>query len=165
MRKQELSSFVWHELHTTDAAAASRFYTEVFDWTTDDVSSLGRPYLTLRAGSEAVAGILPKSISSFEADSTQPRWMGYIQVPDAEVYIARVTRAGGRVRRSIQEIAGLGRFAVAADPGDAVFVLYQPLFQVADVSLQDVRRSPFSWHNLLCTDCSSQSAFYSSVFV
>jgi len=164
MQKQELPRFVWFELHTPDAAASSWFYSKVFGWAADDVSSLGRPYLTLRSGNDAVAGILPKSIAAFEADKTHPRWMGYIQVSDVQIYVARVKQAGGQVRRAIQEIPGLGRFAVVGDPENAAFVIYQPLFQGSDVNLRDVGAIRFRWHDLICTNGSSQLKFYSSVF-
>lgn len=66
MQRYKSSRFVGYELHPPDEAASSGWYSRLFGWTAEDVTVLGRSYLTLRAGSIAIRGILPKSTASFE---------------------------------------------------------------------------------------------------
>jgi uncharacterized protein len=59
------------------------------------------------------------------AMGTRPRWTGYIGVDDVDAYAARVKAAGGAIHRAPEDIPGVGRFAVAADPHGAVFNLFK----------------------------------------
>jgi predicted enzyme related to lactoylglutathione lyase len=53
--------------------------------------------------------------------------MGYIGVADVDLYAKRLIRTGGRIERVPEDIPGIGRYAVVADPQGAVFIPFHPL--------------------------------------
>jgi predicted enzyme related to lactoylglutathione lyase len=114
--------FVWYDVMTTDDKAAASFYGKVIGWEARDSGIPGRSYTILSMGSSMVGGLMPIPA---EAAGAQPAWMGYIGVHDVDAHTSRVEQAGGAIHRNPEDIPGVGRFAVVADPQGAVFVLFQ----------------------------------------
>jgi hypothetical protein len=56
---------------------------------------------------------------------SRPVWNTYIAVTSADETAARVTQAGGRILSAPMDIVDAGRMAVFADPGGAVFNVWQ----------------------------------------
>ena len=83
-----------------------------------------RTYILLSAGQTMVGGLMPIPESA-RAMGGRPAWMGYIGVDDVDDCAARVTAAGGTVHRPPEDIPGIGRFCVVADPGGASFILFR----------------------------------------
>ena len=52
------NKFVWHDLMTTDVAAAERFYAAVVGWKIEDSGMPGPAYSLLFAGEDSVGGIM-----------------------------------------------------------------------------------------------------------
>ena len=117
------NSFVWYELMTSDLAAAETFYKGVVGWATQD-AGMPEPYTMVLAGSSAIGGLmtLPEEARKMGAP---PCWVGYIGVPDVDAAAARVQAAGGALHRAPDDIPGVGRFAVVADPQGAGFMLFK----------------------------------------
>lgn len=158
------SNFVWYEFHTSDAAAAAAFYRGVLGWGVHDGGMQGRRYTLVKVGDVAIGGILEKPTSSFNAGA-KPGWVGYIGVNDVDEFSKRVQQAGGFVHRAAEDIDGVGRFAVVADPQGAIFVLFQP----ADGGQQPERLAPGTpgsgaWHDLAAIDWQSDFTFYAGMF-
>jgi uncharacterized protein len=116
--------FVWYELVTTDLDAAIDFYTHAVGWTARDAGLPSFDYRLLLAGTIEVAGAmaLPAEAS---AEGGMPGWMGYVAVDDVDAMLSRLAAAGGSVLRAAEDIPGIGRFAVVADPHGASFVLFR----------------------------------------
>jgi uncharacterized protein len=158
------SNFVWYELHTSDAAKAEAFYRGVLGWGAHDAGVPDGRYTLVTVGEIPIGGILQKSADSFTG-GTKPGWMGYIGVNDVDEFSNRVQQAGGSVHRTAEDIPGIGRFAVVADPQGAIFVLFQP---------HDVRQEPerpkagspgsAAWHDLVAIDWQTDFAFYAELF-
>lgn len=110
-------SFFWYELMTTDLDAAEAFYTEVVGWRPEPFEkSPGMPrYIVVNAGDRGVGGLmtLPEDAAKM---GMPPAWVGYIYTRDIEASVASLTKAGGAVHRAPDDIPGVGRFAVVADP-------------------------------------------------
>ena len=82
-----------------------------------------RSYTLFSAGPAMVGGLMP--IPEDARKGARPCWTGYIAVDDVDAYAARVKAAGGAIHRAPEDIPGVGRFAVAADPHGAVFILFK----------------------------------------
>ena len=59
-------------------------------------------------------------------DNVPQAWLGYFQVTDCDATVDKAKANGGLVYVSPQTMAGVGRFAVLADPQGATFGLLQP---------------------------------------
>jgi predicted enzyme related to lactoylglutathione lyase len=110
----------WVDAMLPDVAAGRRFYGELFGWTFDEGAAGYRPYTWARLGGKDVAALVPKS------DGRMPTvWNVYLATGDAAAATARIREAGGRVIVAPRWIGDLGVMATAADPGGAVFGLWQ----------------------------------------
>jgi len=67
--------FVWHELMTTDPAAASAFYQAVIGWTAADSGMKDRSYTYLSAGTTPVGGLMAIPETAL-AMGGGPGWVG-----------------------------------------------------------------------------------------
>jgi predicted enzyme related to lactoylglutathione lyase len=162
--QQEPSDFGWYELHTPDATAAERFYRGVLGWGALDAGMTDRRYTLVSVDGMPIGGLLEKPAKSF-TDGMKPSWLGYIGVTNIDEYSRRVQEAGGMVHRAVEDIPGVGRFAVVADPQGAIFVLFQP----ADGTQQPTPLKPgtpgtVAWHDLAAIDWQSDFAFYVELF-
>ena len=155
--------FVWYELMTTDAAAASAFYAGVVGWTVQDSGMPGVAYTLLKVGDGQVAGLmrLPPELAAI---GTLPSWRGYVAVDDVDATEARLLKAGGKVVRPADDIPGVGRFASVADPQGAPFLLFKPLR--ADPPPRPDADAPgtVGWLELRAVDGSAAFDFYSTLF-
>ena len=116
--------FVWYDLMTSDSKAAESFYRSVIGWDAKDSGMADRSYTLFSAGPAMAGGLMPIPEEA-RAMGIRPCWTGYIAVDDVDAYAARVKAAGGVIRRAPEDIPGVGRFAVAADPHGAVFNLFK----------------------------------------
>ena len=156
-------TFVWYELMTTDAQAAERFYAEVVGWTMRDSGMPGMRYTLASAGEAMIGGIMgfpPEGCPP----GAQPGWLGYIAVDDVDAYAGRVKAAGGAILRDPDDIPGVGRFAVAADPYGAPFVLFRPTSTEAPPRPAPGSPGTIGWHELNAGDGPSAFAFYAGLF-
>jgi predicted enzyme related to lactoylglutathione lyase len=119
-------SFIWYELMTSDPGAAEAFYHAVVGWKMADAGQPGMRYTILSAGERGMGGLMALPTEACEAGA-RPGWLGYIGVPDTDGAAKRIVEAGGAIHRGPDDIPDVGRFAVVADPGGAVFQLLAPL--------------------------------------
>jgi len=154
--------FVWHELMTSDQPAAAAFYADVVGWKAQD-AGMPEPYTLLLAGDARVAGIMtmPLELAGVGHPSA---WSGYIGVPDADAAAAAVIAADGKLLRPVAQIPGIGRFAVAADPQGASFMLFEPA--PGDPPAPPPAGTPgtVGWNELYAVDWPAAWTFYSTLF-
>ena len=117
--------FFWYELMTTDVDAAKHFYRAVVGWNMQDTGDAGVRYTVLSAGDRGIGGMLALSTDACAAGA-RPGWLGFAGVPDTDAAAKRIAEAGGAIHRGPEDIPTVGRFAVVADPGGAVFMLLTP---------------------------------------
>ena len=118
--------FIWYELMTSDPDAAEAFYRAVVGWEMADAGQPGMRYTILSAGGRGMGGVMALPAEAARAGA-RPGWLGYVGVPDTDGAAKRIVEAGGAIHRHPEDIPNVGRFAVVADPGGAVFMLLAPL--------------------------------------
>ena len=140
--------FVWYELATSDQDAAEAFYRAVVGWNMADAGQPGIRYMILSAGDRGMGGLTALPAEAAQAGG-RPGWLGYIGVPDTDGAAKRIVEAGGAIRYGPDDIPNVGRFAVVADPGGAVFMLLTPLpRQDAPPPADPTAPGLVSWHEL-----------------
>jgi predicted enzyme related to lactoylglutathione lyase len=155
--------FSWYELVTTDVEAAKAFYTAVVGWTAAAAGE-GSDYTVLSAGERGVAGMLALAKTTRPAEAG-PQWMGYIDVEDVDATLEQLVRAGGRILRPAEDIPGMLRFAVVADPQGIAFVVFTPVPQMPDTPpLPRGTLGKFGWRELITSDWKGAFDFYSGLF-
>ena len=157
------SPFVWYELMTTDAPAATRFYSDVIGWQTADAGMPGVAYTLLSAGALQVAGLMALPDEACQAGAC-PAWSCYVEVDDVDACALRLEQAGGRVHRPPDDIPGVGRFAVVADPHGAIFCLYKDRAGAPPAAPTGGTPGTVGWHELYADDRVSAWDFYSTLF-
>jgi predicted enzyme related to lactoylglutathione lyase len=140
--------FIWYELTTSDQDAAEAFYRAVVGWKMSDAGQPGMRYTILSAGGRGMGGLMALSAEAAAAGA-RPGWLGYIGVPDADGAAKRIVEAGGEIHRGTDDIPNVGRFAVVADPGGAVFMLLTPLPREDPPPMAEpMTPGLVSWHEL-----------------
>lgn len=154
--------FAWHELLTTDVAAAGAFYCNVVGW---DVKNgpRGEPaYTVLRCGGVPVGGLMDLPEEGRRLGAT-PRWIGYVAVDDMDGTVARVSRLGGAILVPPTG-ANIGRIALAADPQSATFgLIEEPAYDQPKPGRPD-EPGRVGWHELLAADRTVIFDFYEALF-
>jgi predicted enzyme related to lactoylglutathione lyase len=159
------NEFIWYELMTTDQPAAEAFYRAVVGWQMVDAGQPGMRYTILSAGERGVGGLMALPAEACNAGA-RPGWTGYIGVADTDAAAKRIARSGGSIHRGPDDIPDVGRFAIVADPGGAVFNLLTPLSrEQAPPPLAPMTPGDIGWHELYAGNGQEAAfAFYSAHF-
>jgi len=155
------SSFVWYELMTGDVAGAKAFYGAVVGWKTQDTPMPGMTYTLLLAGDTQVGGMMKVPKEASDA-GMRPCWFSYISADDVDAGANKVQRLGGKVHAAPQDIPGVGRFAVVADPLGASFNIFKPS-QPGERKFSS-ELGQVGWHELHTNDWPKAFEFYSAMF-
>ncbi len=148
--------FVWYELMTNDSVVATAFYRAVVGWDAADAGMPDGPYTLFSVAGTPVAGLMALPAEGRQSGA-EPRWIGYVGVPDVDAHLPHLIQAGGAVHRMPTDIPGVGRFAVVADPQGSVFVLFNGL------SGSTPQAAAAGWHELRADDA-PDFAFYETLF-
>jgi uncharacterized protein len=155
--------FVWYQLMATDPEAAKAFYSTVVGWGTRDASRPGLPYTMFTAGETPVCGMLALPEDSRKVGG-RPGWIGYVGVDDVDAAAARLEELGGVIHVPPQDVPGISRFAVGADPQMATIALFRWLDGGDEQPDDRYKLGCIAWHELLATDREEAWTFYSKLF-
>jgi predicted enzyme related to lactoylglutathione lyase len=119
----EAGDVSWLELYTSDAAAAVRFYSNLFGWRetqTMDMGPMGKYHIFGRKWE--LGGIMntPKEMAQ-----VPPNWGLYFRVDDVATGVERVKANGGQVLNGPMEVPGGDQIVNCLDPQGAAFSLHQ----------------------------------------
>jgi hypothetical protein len=150
--------FIWYDLMTPDLAASSKFYREVVGWAIADSGMPGMGYSILKAGGVDVGGMMEM------AGGPPPMWSGYIYSPDVDADAKRAVKLGGSICKEPEDIPGVGRFAVLADPGGAMFNIFAPNSSESPTEVPPNSPGHIGWRDLRAGDGKAAWDFYSQMF-
>ena len=112
MTKYEPGTPSWVDLGTPDPAEASRFYSDLFDWTIEEGPPEFGGYRMCLLDGKPVAGLGPQTNTDMP-----PYWTTYVTVADTDEIAAAITEDGGTIIVAPLDVMDAGRMAVASDPG------------------------------------------------
>jgi predicted enzyme related to lactoylglutathione lyase len=143
----------WVDTWQDDAAAALDFYAGLFGWE----AAAGPSYSMGRLRGRDAAGF-----GSPCPDGAPAQWTTYVWVADADATAAAARDAGGTVVTEPFDALDGGRIAILADPGGAVFGVWQP----DEHGGAQVVNEPSAWamSMLLTGDVDTAAAFYGALF-
>jgi predicted enzyme related to lactoylglutathione lyase len=120
----EIGEASWHELATTDAAAAMKFYSEVFGWQQSDVMDMGPmgKYYMFNRPIGMIGGMMNKPP---EMASVPPNWGIYFRVADINAAAERIKANGGQILNGPMDVPGGDQIVNAMDPQGAMFSLHE----------------------------------------
>jgi predicted enzyme related to lactoylglutathione lyase len=155
-------SFIWYELLTTDAEAASAFYGDVIGWDSRSAGIPGVDYRLFSTGGIDVAGhmTLPPGVP----EAMRPMWLGYIGVDDVDSAVTGIVAAGGRVHMPAMDLEGVGRMAMVADPQGVPFYVMRGASDQASTSFAVEDAGHCRWNELNTRDQEGALAFYTGRF-
>ena len=156
-------AFVWHDLMTTDMAAAKAFYSEVIGLTCAPTEMSGPDYEIFRAGERMIAGLMPITDDAKKMGAA-PMWTGYICVDDVDAATLKVKDLGGVICRAPADIPHVGRFSVVADPQGAVFYLFKMASPMPDEAPPTDAPGVLGWNELYAADVEAVFPFYAEMF-
>src|SRR5215470_5179405 len=110
-------SACWIELVVEDIDKASKFYRGLFGWETRMEPPDGGYAICLKKG-RLVAGI-------GKQQGTPAAWMTYFASENVDETTTKIRASGGQVLLEPTDVMDASRIAVAADPGGAVFGIWQ----------------------------------------
>jgi len=120
----EIGEASWHELMTTDAPAAMKFYKEIFGWQPGEAMDMGPlgKYQMFNRPSGMIGGMMNKPP---EMAHVPPHWMIYFRVPDINAATERIKASGGQILNGPMEVPGGDWVVNAMDPQGAAFALHK----------------------------------------
>jgi predicted enzyme related to lactoylglutathione lyase len=114
----------WHELATTDHAAAFSFYQQLFGWHTTssmDMGPQGVYRMFAPAGvKDAFGGMYTKAPGS----PGGPNWLPYIKVGDARPATKTAKSSGAQILNGPMQVPGGGWISMGIDPQGAAFAIH-----------------------------------------
>jgi predicted enzyme related to lactoylglutathione lyase len=119
-----LGGMSWHELATTDHAAAFSFYQHLFGWHTTSSMDMGPQGIYRMFGpagaTQPFGGMYTKAAEA----PGGPNWLPYIKVADARPATATAKRAGAQILHGPAQVPGGGWITMGVDPQGALFALH-----------------------------------------
>lgn len=153
-----MSKFIWHDLMTTDVAAACKFYADVVGWTFTEQQP---DYQVVNAEGLGMGGIMA---TPSELKGMPPFWSGYIHTPDVDAACAKIKKLGGKIHREPWDVPGIVRIAIVSDPTGANFNIMQPM-STGDGNLAPATAmGAVGWNELHAGDLDAAWNFYAEMF-
>ena len=118
----------WHELMTTDAPAAMKFYSQIFGWQPSEAIDMGPigMYHMFNRPHGMIGGMMNKPP---EMADVPPNWQIYFRVPDINAAVDRIKANGGKILNGPLEVPGGDWVLNAMDPQGGAFSLHAPKAQ------------------------------------
>ncbi|MFQ5426555.1 MAG: VOC family protein [Gaiellales bacterium] len=156
--------FCWFECGSTDAAAAKKFYTQLFGWKAEDVPMPGDmegSYTLFKVGDEDMGGLYQLSGPQFEGVPSS--WTTYVKADSTDQIAERATALGARAVTPPMDVPGVGRIAFVQDPTGAHIGVFQSGEHPGSAQLGPVEGA-IGWSELATRDTERARAFYTELF-
>lgn len=165
-------AFIWYELMTDDAAGAKAFYDAVVGWDIDAGNSApegSMDYRMIKRSDGGFAGGVLVLTPDMLANGARPGWFGYVHVPDVDQAAQTVVDAGGPIHMGPQDMPGVGRIAMVADPQGATLYLMTPTPPPDNPDAKSdvfdyAKAQHFRWNELWTSDQQAAVTLYTELF-
>ena len=148
----------WVDLGVADIAKAGAFYANLFGWEVHQgPPEVGGYALCLKDG-RLVAGIAPKMGPPGERSA----WTTYLAASNADETAGKIKASGGHVLVEPMDVMDQGRMVMAADPGGAVFGLWQARNHIGAQRVNEP--GAMCWNECMTYDAAAARDFYAMVF-
>ena len=120
----QIGQISWHELTTTDHAAAFDFYSDLFGWEQMSEMDMGGTMGTYRMfgmDGQMLGGMMNKAPDN----PVPPNWLLYARIKDVNASLESVKRLGGQVLYGPMDAPGGDQVAAVMDPQGTAFGLHQ----------------------------------------
>jgi predicted enzyme related to lactoylglutathione lyase len=119
----EIGEGSWHELMTTDAPTAMKFYQQLFGWQPSEAMDMGAmgKYQMFNRPHGMIGGMMNKPP---EMANVPPNWQIYFRVADVHAAAERIKANGGKILNGPMEVPGGDWVVNAMDPQGAAFGLH-----------------------------------------
>jgi predicted enzyme related to lactoylglutathione lyase len=146
------------DLGVEDVGKAKAFYGGLFGWDIQQGPPEAGGYAMCLMNGMPVAGIGPNMGEA----TTPPTWTTYIASEDVDDTAGKIKAAGGQVLMEPFDVMDVGRMALAADPGGAIFGVWQARAH----SGMQLANEPGSvtWNENMTRDFDANKEFYRAVF-
>ncbi|MBI5452996.1 MAG: VOC family protein [Deltaproteobacteria bacterium] len=123
---KKTSTFIWNELISPDQNASGEFYCKLFGWEKKQVNAgpFGT-YTTFQKGDQEIAGMMNPTIDYTKKLGS--RWYGYVAVEDIDASVAKAKELGATIVAGPDDIPGVGKVCLFADPVGALIRIMQPV--------------------------------------
>lgn len=150
--------FCWSELCTHNWAEGKRFYTELFNWDSDDQPIGDDLYYTMlqKQGDDIAA--MYQMPDDQKSSGIPSHWLAYIAVEDIDSVAEKAKQLGAEVIAGPHDVMDAGRMVLLNEPGGALFALWQGKQHKGCQRLGELN-TPY-WHELASRDSAKSSDFY-----
>ena len=147
----------WIDYGVPDVEAAKTLYGTVLGWTYEGGDPEYGGYLTALKNERRAAGLAPQ-----QDPNDPPRWTTYFATSDAAATARRITENGGTVLVEPMQVGPMGTMAVALDPQENPFGLWQ----AGEHTGVGVYNEPggLVWNEAAVDDAEAARRFYTAVF-
>jgi predicted enzyme related to lactoylglutathione lyase len=143
--------FVWHDLLTSDPAAAQRFYAELFGWEFRPGNS---EYTVVTQAGRPIGGILDTRKAKTKVPA---QWLGSLSVADVDSAVGLIRAGGGKVHWGPKSMPR-GRVALVADSQSVPFVVMRA--PQGDPPNESPDVNGWLWDELWTRDPQAATRFY-----
>jgi hypothetical protein len=148
----------WADVTVPDVRAAAAFYAGLFGWEPEeDPRPEAGGYTMFARRGKHVAAATPSM-----QEGIPPHWTVYLAADDVDRVAARIRDAGGEVMLDPFDVFDSGRMAVAADPGGAVFGVWQARGHIGSQLAGEP--GTMGWAEVQTRDKAAVQPFYEQVF-
>lgn len=153
---------IWYELMTTDADGAQKFYADVVGWSVapSGMEGTGDYRLLTAADGQGVGGLMTLP----DGAPMKPGWFCYVGVQDVDRTAEKISSLGGSVHMDPQDIPGVGRFAMVADPQGMLFYIMRGDSPQDSQAFHVTAPGHCGWNELVTSDHKAALAFYGELF-
>jgi predicted enzyme related to lactoylglutathione lyase len=148
----------WVDLGVDDIGKAKQFYASLFGWEMQESPPEAGGYVLCAKDGAQVAGLGPKQ----GGPEVRPSWTTYIATEDADATVSKIRSAGGQLLVEPMDVMDIGRMAIAADPGGAVFGVWQARSHTGFTRASEP--GTVCWSENMSRNFDANKAFYQAVF-
>ncbi len=147
--------FVWHDLLTSDPAAAQRFYSELFAW---EFRPSNSEYTVVTQAGRPIGGILDTRKAKTKVPA---QWLGSVSVVDVDSAVGVIRTGGGKLHWGPKRLGPRGEVALVADAQHVPFVVMRAPDGDPPNASPDV--NGWLWDELWTRDPEAATRFYAQL--